>query len=73
MSVHRGNQMIRNFIGTRTRTQSMWVHTPAFRKEAIPLQAWIGPEGSKRLRLLELLDNQHMKVVRLLDLRTSRI
>ena len=33
--------------------------------KAIPVQAWTGPEGSKRLR--------HMKVVRLLALSTGRL
>jgi len=32
---------------------------------AIPVQAWTGPLGSRRLRLLEFLDNWHMKVVML--------
>jgi hypothetical protein len=38
--------------------------------KAIPLQAWRGQEGSRRLRLPDLLDNRHMKVVRLSALRT---
>jgi hypothetical protein len=29
--------------------------------KAIPLQAWTGPEGSRRVRFSEYLDNQHMK------------
>jgi len=33
--------------------------------KAIPLQAWTGPQGCRRLRLPEFLDNRHMKVVRL--------
>jgi len=37
------------------------------------LQAWTGPEGSRRLRLPEFLDNRHMKVVRLSALRTGRL
>ena len=40
---------------------------------AIPLQAWTGPEGTRRLRLPEFQDNQHMKVVRLSALRTGRL
>jgi len=32
--------------------------------KAIPVQTWTGPEGSKRLRLPEYLDNWYMKVVR---------
>jgi hypothetical protein len=33
--------------------------------KAIPIQVWIGPQGSRRLRLPEFLDNQYMKVERL--------
>jgi hypothetical protein len=33
--------------------------------KAIQLQAWIGPWGSRRLRLTEFLDIQHMDMVRL--------
>jgi hypothetical protein len=33
--------------------------------KAIPLQAWTGPDGSRRLRLPDFKDSQHMKVVRL--------
>jgi hypothetical protein len=41
--------------------------------KAFPLQAWTGPWGSRRLRLPEFVDNQHMKVVRLSALRTGRL
>jgi hypothetical protein len=32
------------------------------RSKTNPIQAWTGPEGSKRLRLPEYIDNRHMKV-----------
>jgi len=41
--------------------------------KAIPLQAWTGPEGSRRLRLHRFQDNRHMKVVRLSALHTGRL
>jgi hypothetical protein len=41
--------------------------------KAIPLQAWGGPEGSRRLRLPDFKTNRHMKVVRLSALRTGRL
>jgi hypothetical protein len=41
--------------------------------KAIPVQVWISPEGSKRLRLPGFSDNRHMKVVRLSALRTGRL
>jgi len=34
---------------------------------------WTGPEGFRRLRLPDLIDDQHMKVVRLSALRTGRL
>jgi hypothetical protein len=39
----------------------------------IPLQAWTGPWGSRRSKLLQSLDNRHMKAVRLSALRTGRL
>ena len=33
--------------------------------KAIPVQAWTGPEDSRRLRLPEVVGKQHMKVVSL--------
>jgi len=41
--------------------------------KATPLQAWIGPYGSRKLRLPEFLDNWHMKMVRLPALHISRL
>jgi hypothetical protein len=41
--------------------------------KALPIQAWVGPYGSRSLRLPEFLDNRHMKVLRLLALCTSRL
>jgi hypothetical protein len=41
--------------------------------KAIPLQAWTGLEGSRRLRLPEFQDDRHVKVVRLSALRTGRL
>jgi hypothetical protein len=41
--------------------------------KAIPLQAWTGPESSRRLKPPRFQDNRHMKVVRLSALRTSRL
>ena len=41
--------------------------------KAIPMQAWIGPLGCRRLRLLKFLDIRHMKVARLSALHTGRL
>jgi hypothetical protein len=41
--------------------------------KGIPLQAWEVSWGSRRLRLLDLLDTRHMKVVRSSPLFTSRL
>ena len=42
-------------------------------KKAIPLQAWTGPEGSRRLRLPDFKIIWHVKVVRLPSLRIDRL
>ena len=39
----------------------------------MPLKAWTGPEGSRRLRFPDFQDNRHMKVVRSSALRTARL
>jgi hypothetical protein len=41
--------------------------------KTIPLQAWTGPEGSRRLRFPDSNGNQHVKVVRLSALHTGRL
>ena len=41
--------------------------------KTIPLQAWTGPEGSRRLRLPRFEDNRHMMVARLSVLGTGRL
>jgi hypothetical protein len=41
--------------------------------KVIPLQAWTGSWGSKKLRLPEFLDSQYMKMVSLLALHTCRL
>jgi hypothetical protein len=40
-------------------------------KKTIPVQAWTGPLGFRRLRSPEFLDSQHMKMVRLSVLCTG--
>ena len=39
--------------------------------KAIPVLAWTGPEGSRRLRLPEFLDSWHLKVAGVLALCTG--
>jgi hypothetical protein len=41
--------------------------------KAITIGAWADPYGPRGLRLPEVLDVRHMKVARLLDLRTGRL
>ena len=41
--------------------------------KTIPVQAWTGPEGTRRLRFPDFQDSRHMKVVRLSALRTGRL
>ena len=39
--------------------------------KAIPLQAWTGPESSRKVKAPRFQDSRHMKVVRLSALRTG--
>ena len=41
--------------------------------KAIHVEAWTALEGSRRLRLPEFLDSQHMKVARLSILNTGHL
>ena len=41
--------------------------------KAVPLQAWSGTEGSRKLRFPDFMTKAHRKVVRLSALRTGRI
>ena len=41
--------------------------------KAVSLQAWSGPEGSRKLRFPDFMTTAHRKVVRLSALRTGRI
>jgi hypothetical protein len=41
------------------------VHNSGVKSKAIPLQAWTGPEGSRRAEAPRFQDSRHMKVVRL--------
>ena len=47
------------------------IHGLAVIPNPIPLQAWRGSLGTRRLSLPEFLDSRHMKVVRLSALRNS--
>ena len=48
-------------------------HSLYGRGKASPIQAWIGPEGSKRLRLPGFSDNWHMKVAKLSAMQTGHL
>jgi hypothetical protein len=41
--------------------------------KAMPLQAWTGLWATRKLRLPEVYENGHMRVVRLSALRTGRL
>ena len=41
--------------------------------EAIPVQIWTNPEGSRSLWLPQFLDSRHMKIVGLSAVRTGRL
>jgi hypothetical protein len=52
--------------------QRMCVFNKVKQCQAIPLQAWTGPEGCRSLWFPEFLGSRHMKVVTLSALRTGR-
>ena len=41
--------------------------------KSVPLQAWSGPDGSRKLRFPDFMTTAHRKVVRLSTLRIGRI
>ena len=53
---------------------SDWFCNGVYNKEgkAVPLQAWSGPEGSRKLRFPDFM-TRHRMVVRLSALRTGRL
>jgi len=51
----------------------MLLLTSSYFIEAIPLQAWIGPEGYRGVEVPRFQDSRHTKVVRLSVLSTGRI
>jgi hypothetical protein len=53
---------VKNEVNISSSLQSLMI---MLKGKAVPLQAWTGPQGSRRLRL--------MKVVRLSALRTGRV
>jgi hypothetical protein len=58
---------------TTAKTTSTTQYQCKGKGEVVPLQARCGPEGSRRLRLLDFHDIRHMKVVRLSASHTGRL
>jgi hypothetical protein len=54
-----------NILGRKPKDKSPLYKTYMQLGKAIPIQVWVGPQGSRRLRLAKFLDNQHMQVARL--------
>ena len=54
------------------RDMKAYERSGSIKAKATPLQAWTGPEGSRRFEAPRFQDNRHMKVVRLSALRTGR-
>ena len=73
-----GNCTARHFRFGTYKISGRWifvdtsVHTKG-KGKAVPLQAWRGPEGSRKFRLPDFHDIRHMKVVRLSASRTGRL
>jgi len=51
----------------------LWPGFVEVKGKAVPLQAWSGPEGSRKLRFPDFMTTAQRKVVRLSALRTGRI
>jgi hypothetical protein len=49
-----------------------YIHRYIHKGKAVPLQAWIGPEGSRKLRFPDFM-KQHRMVVTLSASRTGRL
>jgi hypothetical protein len=54
-------------VGTEQINESTVCKLYAVKGKAFPVQAWIGPEGSRRLRLPGYSDNRHMKMARFIS------
>jgi hypothetical protein len=54
-----------NTLGRKSKGKSPLHKTYMQLGKAIPIQVWIGLQGSRRLRLPEFLDNWYMQVARL--------
>jgi hypothetical protein len=63
-----------NILGRKPKDKSPLYKTYMQLGKAILIlvQVWIGPQGSRRLRLPEFLDNQYMQVARLSAVCTSQ-
>jgi hypothetical protein len=57
-----------NTLGRKPKDNSPLYKTYMQLGKAIPIHVWIGPQGSRTLRLPEFVDNQYMQVARLLAL-----
>jgi len=67
------NDKVFRSTGYTTGRMYLWSEAVMIKSKAIPVQAWTGHEGSKRLRPSEFLDSRHMEVASLLAQRTSRL
>jgi hypothetical protein len=62
-----------NTLSTSHNTQQEITHINKGKGKAIPIQAYIDPKGSRRLRLPGFSDNQHVNMVRLSVLHTGHL
>jgi len=62
---------IKPWLGGRNILQTMWCHSNC-KGKAVPLQAWTGPEGSRKLRFLDCVTTAQ-DIGRLSALYTGRL
>jgi hypothetical protein len=61
-----------NTLGRKPKDKSPLHKTYMEQGKAIPIQIWMGPHSSRRLRLPEFIDNQYMQVERLSGVCTGQ-
>ena len=66
---------VSKFTQTHTHTHIyiyIYIYICIYKGKAVPLQAWSGPEGSRKLRFPDFM-TRHRMVIRLSVLRTGRL
>ena len=60
-------------VGILSLFRALLTFIKCIKGKSVPLQAWSGPEGSRKLRFPDFMTTAHRKALRLSALRTGRI